>query len=346
MQVVTNENMVEFIQNRSVPEFKPPTEAKVDIKPDAPVNAVDTAKPAVEAKVESDKPAAPRGEDGKFVKADAPAKAEADAAGKAPEAAKPEDAGKVESESDADVKLTQKIERLINKKHRAMKEAQEFGADEARRAIAAEQRAEALQRQIDELKGTKSQGASPAGDEPKPEDFKTVGEYTRALVKYEATQAGKQNAQTAAQQRQQSEANAMIRAHVERQDTFKKATPDYEEVVGSSDLEVPPVGMQFLIESDVGPQLAYHLAKHPDEVTRLQKLSPSRVLAELGKLETRFEKSAAPAMAAAAPSPVSRAPAPIQPLEAKSTPVTKDPKDMNFQELRAHREAERRSKRA
>ena len=340
MQVVTNANMAEFIQNRSVPEFKPPApEVKTDAAPTAKVDD----KPAevkAEAKVEADKPAIPRGEDGKFVKAD---EKSADAKDESKVEAKTETKVEQKPDADDDVKLTQKIERLINKKHRAMKEAEEFGASEARRAIAAEQRAEALQRQIDELKGTKSVGASQDGD-PKPEDFKTVGEYTRALVKYEATQAGKQSQRTAAEQRQAEQGMALINAHVERQEAFKKTAPDYEDVVGSADLEVPQVGMQYLIESEMGPQLAYHLAKHPDEVTRLQKLSPSKVLAELGKLEARLETKA-PVAAAATPNNVSKAPAPIQPLEAKTTPVTKDPSRMSFQELRAYRLAEAQKKR-
>lgn len=333
-QVVTNENLVDVIQGKPVPEFKAPespkteatpevkTEAKADVKVDAaPGEPVKT-----EAKAEDQ--TQPRGEDGKFLKTDEKTEGEVKA--------------EPQVESDDDVKLTRKIEKLINKKHRAMKEAEEFGATEARRAIAAEQRAEALQREIDALKGTKSDGAS-AG-EPKPEDFKTVGEYTRALVKYEAQQAGEKGRQNAESTRQQAQANAVIGEFVKRQDAFKATTPDYEEVLSEADGEVPKIAQQYLVESEYGPQLAYHLAKNPDDLTRLRKLSPTRVIAELGKLETKFEKSA-PAVVAAAKD-VSKAPAPIQPLEAKSTPVVKDPSQMNFQELRAHRRAQEASARA
>lgn len=334
MQVVTNANMMDLIQGKPIPEFKAPeapvvTTAATEVKTDA----APTAEPV---KVESEKPATPpRGEDGKFQKAD-DAKVEP-----AVDATKTE----VKSDAEDDVVLTKKIERLINKKHRAMKEAEEFGAGEARRAIAAEQKADALQRQIDELKGTKSVGQPTAGDEPKPEDFKTVGEYTRALVKYEAKQAGEKGQQNAEQSRQQAEANQMISAFVERQEAFKKATPDYEDVIGEADFEIPNLAQQYLIESDAGPQLAYHLAKHPDVAASLRKLSPRRLLAELGKLEVKLEAPAgAQPAAAVVATGISKAPAPIQPLEAKTTPVTKDPKDMSFAELRAHRDAERRSK--
>lgn len=340
-QVVDSNNLLEVTRTGVVPEFKPPEAPKPDAKPTDQINqgATDakvTEPGAAPDKAAGDQDAKPRGEDGKFVKADEKADAKATA----------DDAKKPDADDD-DVKLTRKIERIIAKKHRAQKEAEEFGATEARRAIQAEQRAADLQRQIDELRGTKSDGAKPEGDEPKPEDFKTVGEYTRALVKYEAQQAGRKSAEHAEVSRQQANANQVIAGFVERQEAFKKATPDYEEVLESADFEVPPITQQYLVESELGPQLAYHLAKNPDVVTSLRKLSPARQLAELGKLETKFEvKPAAPTSAATATNGVSKAPAPIQPLEAKSAPVNKDPKDMSFQELRAFRDAERRAKRA
>lgn len=330
MQVVTKENLQTLIQTGSVPEFKSPevkTEAKVETKAEIkPEAKPDEAIKPVE-KIEADKPDKPRGEDGKF-------KAEA----------KPEE-GKAEVKTepqieDDDVKLTKKIEKIIGKKHREMKEAQEFGATEARRAIAAEQRAAALEAELSKLRGTKSEGAKPDG-EPNPEDFKTVGEYTRALVKYEAEQAGKLGKAQAETSKQQEAANAQITQFAKRQEAFMQQTADYAEVLEDAP-EVPPIAGQYIIESDFGPQLAYHLAKNPDVIARLQKLSPPRVIAELGKLETKFEETKPKEVAS---NGVSKAPAPIQPLEAKSTPVNKDPSKMNFSELRAYRQQQERERR-
>lgn len=332
MQIITPENNVEFITTGKVAEFKPP------VAEPAKTDATDTSKqtPAMgvpDAKADAEKSTdKPRDGDGKFVKAgDTPA-------------------GGEKVDADDDVKLTERISRLINKKHREMREAQEFATGEGRRAIEAERRAEQLQREIDALKGTKSGGpntdeAGSDPNEPKPGDFKTVGEYTRALVRYEAKKAGETGAAKAEQSKQQERATELVSAFVKRQDDFMVATPDYEDVVGNTDLIIPNIATQYLVESDVGPQLAYHLAKNPDEVTRLQKLSPSRVLAELGKLEMKLEKPAAPAKAdAGKPTEVSKAPAPITPLAGKEASVTKDPKDMNFQELRAFRQQEARAK--
>jgi hypothetical protein len=338
MQVITPENHVEFITTGKVADFKPPDakgEAKPDVKPDA--NTASTTGTAPDAKADGgdkSKDEPKRDADGKFVKAgDTPA---------------------VDAEVDADAKLTEKIQKLINKKHRQMKEAEEFATGEGRRAIEAERRAEQLQREIDALKGKKSEGPNTdeaSGndpDEPKPSDFKTVGEYTRALVKYEAKKAGEAGKANADQTKQQEHANQVVGEFVKRQDDFRKATPDYDDVIGDTDLVLHNVGMQYLIESDVGPQLGYHLAKNPDEVTRLNKLSPTRLLAELGKLETKLEKPAAPKTAdAGGAKEVSKAPAPISPLDgSNAAAVQKDPKDMTFQELRAFRQQEARAKAA
>lgn len=340
VQVVTSENLVEFVQTGKVAEFKAPDAAKADDKPadtttdtkagTAP--AADAAKAADAGKPSDEKP---RDEHGKFVKTDEK--------GAAPENA----------EDDEDAQLTEKVRRIIGKKHRAQKEAEEFARERDRAAEAAERRAEAAEALL-RKGGTKSEGPKPGEeggsdpDEPKPGDFKTVGEYTRALVKYEAKKAGETGKAQAEQTRQQEQANAVVSAFVKRQDEFKAATPDYEEVLESSELIVPNITQQYLVESEFGPQLAYHLAKHPDEVTRLKTLSPSRQIAELGKLETRFEKKADPAAnngaAAASKTEVSKAPAPISPLEGKSTTVNKDPSQMTLQELRAHRQQEARAK--
>jgi hypothetical protein len=336
MQVVTNENMQEFIQNRSVPEYKPPVEAKTEEKPATPAVTTETKS---EAKAQEPKPESerPRGEDGKFLSVEEVANAAAKAAEK-----------KTEDDDGADLTgpIKAKIDKIVAKKHRAMKEAEEFGREEWRARAAAEQRAEALQREIDTLKGVKSDGPKPDGDEPKPEDFKTLGEYTRALTKYEVSQAREQGMKAHAQAQQKAQADERVNTFAQRQDAFKAATPDYEDVIGATELNVPNVAMQYMVDSDFGPQLAYYIAKNPEENTRLSKLSPPRIIAELGKLELKFEKKPE-AVVTTAPAPAastSRAPAPIQPLEGKQTPVTKDPSTMSFQELRSHRMQERAAK--
>lgn len=328
VQVVTNENIQQLIQTRTVPEFKAPEAAK-----DVPAEA--TKPNSAESKPNSVKEQPRDLTTGEFVKAD----------GEKP----PKEGGKTEAakaagdddEDDAD--LPERVRRQIGKKHRAMKEAEEFAREEYRERKAAEDRAAALERELNELKSKSGPKPEKGADAPKPEDFKTVAEYADALTDY---MLEKKLAAREAKSKETSQAQAIQNAQQafgERVAAVAKDIPDYYEVVEAADVDVPPHVVAHIVESgDSGVRLGYHLAKHPEVLDRIKKLSPIRAIAELGKLETQLEKQPEPAKPAAAAAPsVSRAPAPITPLEGKTTPVAKDPSQMTFQELRAYRQAER-----
>jgi hypothetical protein len=88
--------------------------------------------------------------------------------------------------------------------------------------------------------------------------------------------------------------------------------PDFDDIVASSDVVVNDDIRDAILESDVGPQILYHLAENDDVAKRIAGLSPKQALREIGKLEARFEaKETAPE---AKPIVRSKAPAPIQPL--------------------------------
>jgi hypothetical protein len=319
MQVVTNENMMEFIEHRKVPEFVPPTDAK----------------PKESETAEPQKAEPARGEDGKFVKAEEAVKTEVQT--KEEKAAQ---AAVTDEEGDAD--LPERVRRQIGRKHRAMKEAEEFARERDAEAAREKQRADALEREIQALKGTKS-GPAPAKSDgaPKPEDFKTVAEYADALTDWKLEEKLKARDEADAKKQQEQAAQRLNSEFSERIAKAMKEIPDYEDVVSASDQIVPPVMAQYIRESELGPLLGYHFAKHPEELERLSKLSPMRSVAELGKLETKLEKKPEKTPA---PATVSRAPSPITPIDSSSSStVTKDPSKMTFQELRAHRQAERAS---
>ncbi len=320
MQVVTNENMAELIQNRSVPEFVPP---KADAKPDV---KVDEVKPVAESEKSGDQP---RGEDGKFVAKEEP---------KADEAAK----AAVDEVDDEDADLPERVRKQIGKKHRAMREAEEFARQLYGDKTAAEQRAEKAERELEELRKGKSGPASEKDSkEPKAEDFKTVGEYAEALAEYKVE---KKFAERDAQRAKEAQETAMKQAqeaHFKRVEATAKEIPDYAEVIEASDIDLPPHMAVYVAESPLGPKLGYHFAKHPEDFDRISKLSPIRAIAELGKLEDRIEKPKAKEKEPDADAAVSRAPSPIKPLEGSSAAVQKDPAKMTIQELREYERAQK-----
>lgn len=312
MQVVTSENIQQLHQTGKVDEFKAP-----DVKAETEVKA-DTVKA-------DDKP---RGEDGKFLAKD-------DLEVTTDKAATAED----EDQEDKD--LPERVRKQIGKKHRAMKEAEEFARQLYGDKTAAEKRAEAAELRLKQLEsgGEKSKGQG----EPDPKDFKTNAEYIDAMVefKFEAKErAEAQKRYEAGQQKLQSE-------FIDRLNAARKEIPDYDEVVGDAEIDVVPHVASYIAESELGPKLGYHFAKNPDELERIQKLPPIRGIAELGKLELKLEKKPeAEVKKDDKPASISKAPSPISTVDASSkTVVTKDPAKMTLQELREHDRQQRESKR-
>jgi hypothetical protein len=95
----------------------------------------------------------------------------------------------------------------------------------------------------------------------------------------------------------------------ERQSEFREATPDYDAVVGKSAVQIAPHVVDTLLDSESGPELAYHLAKRPETVKRINALSPLSAARELGRIEATLSNPAAPQI-----KPASKAPAPITPV--------------------------------
>lgn len=324
MQVVTNANMLDLIQNRSVPEFVPPkaeapvTEAKVEAKPEVKAEPLANASEQEQA----------RGPDGKFVKAE--------------ETQQVEKATQVADDEDAD--LPERVRRIIGKKHRALKEAEEFARTRDNDAAVAQAEAARLARELAELRksGPQQEGKpeAKADGEPNPEDFKTVAEYTKALVKFEAAQARIQAEQDGAKRQQQSAVERAQSEYVARLDQVRSDIPDFDEVVSAADHELPAHVAQYIASAKNGPLVGYHLAKNPEVIQQLAKLPSIEAWAEMGAIG----KSMATKPAKTQEVPVlSKAPSPITPLKGEAAPVNKDPATMTFAELRAHREAERAS---
>ncbi len=337
MQVIDSTNFEQLVTTGKVPDFVAP------------------AAPAAEAKAEVKADDKPRADDGTFKAVDKPdekADKGTTAAADAATETKADDPPATDDPDDED--LPEKVRKKIGAKHRAMKEAEEFGEREFNRRKSAEQRVAQLEQELAQAK-TKSvpaqdspvESSDPA--EPKPEDFKTVAEYARAVIKYEKSLDAKADAEKATKSAAETEFERLGASFKKQETEVIAANPDYREVVAKFDpTDMPGHIPQYLIES--GPLLTYHFAKLPlAERSRIAQLSPIRAIAELGKLEAKLEKPAPKQEEPAKTPAVSRAPSPITPLSGDGTvPVNKDPATMTLQELREYertRSAEQRSRR-
>jgi hypothetical protein len=133
------------------------------------------------------------------------------------------------------------------------------------------------------------------------------------------------------QRQQQEQATNTWR---ERLEGFRAKTADFDTALASVDhIILKPVVHQALMDSEVGPQLMYELARAPKELERIAKLSPLAAVRALGAFEAKITANAAPPPAQKAT--VSRAPEPIRPVGQGATTSTKSPDEMTMPEYKA-----------
>lgn len=167
---------------------------------------------------------------------------------------------------------------------------------------------------------------------------------------YQAKKAIAEDRDARAKEEQAKEQAVRDAAFKARMENAQKKNSDWLETVKGSTVELPNVVLQYIHESEYGTDIAYFLAKNPKDAERIKALPPIRAIAELGKIETGFEKPAvqvSSSQEAATSKTVERqgAPAPITPIATSgSGSINVDPAKMNFQELRAY-ERERRKRR-
>lgn len=105
-----------------------------------------------------------------------------------------------------------------------------------------------------------------------------------------ATKAAETTAQRIA--REQQERASMERAQrqfASKASEFAKATPDYYEVVEDRSLPITQVMAQEIRESEMGPELAYHLGKNPHLAQEISELSSSGQIRRIVQLEARLQ---------------------------------------------------------
>jgi len=179
---------------------------------------------------------------------------------------------------------------------------QKRAAKEARKADA---RYQELQREIAALKEPKPAEVK-TESEPKRTDYDSYEEFVEARAEWRADQkvtkrleefeskSTKKDAETKqakAQQEFQKRVDAVI-------ELGQKNYPDFDAVINEAveDGLIPVRGSLYeaIMDSDIGEKLVYHLAKHPAEAERIQKLSVYGQLRELGKLEDKLSAKKEP----------------------------------------------------
>ncbi len=181
--------------------------------------------------------------------------------------------------------------------------------------------------------------APEAAKKPAIEDFKTADEYLEALSDWKASEkvneALSKRDREAAERAQQTAQQTREQSWSARMDAARKSMPDLDEVIGNADVPISGAMREAMLDSDKGPELAYHLAKNPNEAARIAGLSPTQAALALGRLEASLSAAPAPT-----PKPVSKAPAPLGALNTAASSATKDPSNMSMDEYKAFRKSQ------
>jgi hypothetical protein len=275
----------------------------------------------------------------------------------------PPKAAKVPNETDIPdddyALLTEKQQRAVNKKHRAMKEADEFAEEQYRERKVAERRAEEAERKLAERDAAGK--PTPEAKEPDPKDFTTVVDgkqefdafgYAKALAAHAAAEAVKADRKEQDKLNKEAAEARSYQEYLGRVRSSAKGLEDWEEVAESAaDMNVSGALTGYLRECEAPAPLLYHLAQHPDELERLNALPTIKAIREIAKLELSLTKEPK-ADKADEPDvkPTPRASEPITPLANGGGTVHKDPRDMSTRdhiedEYRMAREQSRQRKR-
>ena len=200
----------------------------------------------------------------------------------------------------------------------------------------AERRAAEAERQLAEFRASKMPDpvAAPAG-KPALDQFKDYDSYVEAVAEWRAGEAVRaalseaekktQAAAQAAQNKQRTESWAKAQSAVRR------SLPDYDEVVGLSEVVIAPHITDTILESDRGPEVAYYLAQHPDMAEAINAMSPIAAARAIGRIEASL-----PELPVAA-AKISKAPAPIKPVSASSSAPIGISDEMSTEAYRAAR---------
>ena len=193
-----------------------------------------------------------------------------------------------------------------------------------KRAKETQERLDAAERERNELK-EKYEPRKPdvLGPEPQPQQFSDIGEYSKALKEWTADATRREDMAKAATAAAERERATIAKNWEDRQKAISKDIPDYAEAINGSSVKVSDSLRDAIVESDVGPNILYHLATNPDVAEAMGKMTVGKMLREFGKLEASFAKTAEkPAPKASSVAEISKAPAPISPLRGASAPVS------------------------
>jgi hypothetical protein len=172
--------------------------------------------------------------------------------------------------------------------------------------------------------------------EPREEDYPSQQEWFSAVRQWDKAQLKQELALEQQASRQQQAEQQRLSSLQEQATAARQKYADFDTVLDRlSGIYSAPALDACVRDSDLGAELAYYLAQHPEEITRLNDVARERPLAmarEIGKLEVRLTS---PSNGTSRPTPPTPKPAPPTPLSGAGSPGTRLLTDMSEEEISA-----------
>lgn len=144
------------------------------------------------------------------------------------------------------------------------------------------------------------------GPPPNPAHFRDQASYAAELAAYNVAKRGAASAMAAERKQREGYDAARLQAREARGEELtavaRETLPDYDRTVQRiAHITVPPAAADAIAESDLRPQLLYHLGKNPALAAELSQMTPTQAVKKIGSLEAQL--SAAPAVRTATQAP-------------------------------------------
>ena len=160
-------------------------------------------------------------------------------------------------------------------------------------------------------------------------EYESDDEYLGDVVTTKLSEFERQRVEREQQRAAQRAEQARLDVWQERVADTRERIPDFEAVAFNDRVPYSQAMIQIVQGSDVGPEIAYHLGKNPQEADRISRLGPLDAAREIGRLESRFSQKARPK--------VSNAPPPVKTISGTGASEPKAYEDMSYDEYKKAR---------
>lgn len=208
------------------------------------------------------------------------------------------------------------------------KEVNKFLADN-KRNLRAEN--EDLRGRVEQFEGKDKETPLSETPEPKEGDFESNAEFVKAVTSWQFSKDKADGDAKARATKSDQDKQNMVNTYKDRVDSsnIREKHPDFDEVTGSRGHYGPAV-KELVLTSEIGPELAYHLAQNEDTIN-LAGMSPLEAAKEVAKIEMKLTQKPNKIT-------VTNATTPITPVSGNDV-VKKSPDDMSQSEYEKGRQA-------